>query len=181
MTRTSKGTRLGCQCHGFMVIEVMLVSVLMGVLVLLLSGAWSGLGRPSTDAAARCRMAQEANLALQSLACDFHGSLAGEVTGRKQAGRLVGRLLVGGSQLWLCFDGEPTNGVADWGSPDTVIVYEVQANHLVRSDHRLGTVFNVAANAEQMRLTEQGDGVKIELTLRYRDIARTYTIVAKDP
>jgi prepilin-type N-terminal cleavage/methylation domain-containing protein len=169
------------RCKGFTLIEVMLVSGLMSLLVLLLSGAWSGFGRPSADAIARCRVVQEANLAAEALARDLGGSLADQSTGTKEAGRLVGRLAVDGSELWLCFDGEPVDGLPDWAAPDTVIVYDVQADQLVRSDQQAATSYVVAGHVDQMQVTEQVDGVHVELTLTCRDVTKTYTITAKDP
>ena len=172
--------RSSCR-QGFTLTEIMLVGGLMSLLVLLISGAWKGLGRSSVDAVVRCRVAQEANLAVESLARDLGGGLAGQIAGDKPLGRAVGRLVVAGSQLWLCFDGQPVDGVADWGPPDTVIVYEVQGGQLIRCDQQAGTALVVADKVSQMQLTEQIGGVRIELTLQYRDLTRTYTVVAKDP
>ncbi|MHC4179931.1 MAG: hypothetical protein ACYSWU_20685 [Planctomycetota bacterium] len=149
--------------------------------VLLISGAWRGLGRSSVDAFVRCRVAQEANLAVESLVRDLGGSLAGQTTGEKQIGRAVGRSVVDNSALWLCFDGEPADGAADWGPPDTVIVYEVQGGQLIRSNQQTGVALPVADKVSQMQLTEQIGGVRIDLTLQYRDLTRTYTIEARDP
>ena len=160
----------------------MLVGVLMSLLVVLVSGAWSGLGRPSADALVRCRVAQEANLALESLARDLGGSLPEQAVGQKQSGRLVGRLVVDDSQLWLCFDGEPADGLPDWGLPDTVITYEVSDdNRLVRSNEQTQTAVALASNVQRWELDEQIDGLVILLTCSYRDLTRTYTVVAKDP
>jgi type II secretory pathway pseudopilin PulG len=179
--RGHKRSARSCRHRGFTLTEIMLVGGLMSLLVLLISGAWKGLGRSSTDAVVRCRVAQEANLALESLTRDLGGGLAGQIAGDKRLGRAVGRLVVGGSQLWLCFDGEPVDGVADWGPPDTVIIYEVQGNRLVRCDQQTEVATVVADKVNQMQLTEQMGGVRIELTLQYRDLTRTYTIVARDP
>ena len=77
--------------------------------------------------------------------------------------------------------GSVDDGVADWGLPDTVIVYEVQGSQLIRSNQQTGVALTVADKVSQMQLTEQIDGVRIDLTLQYRDLTRTYTIVAKDP
>ena len=166
---------------GFSVIEITVVSALMSFLVLLISGAWRGMGRPSANAIVRCRVVQEANLAVDSLARDLGGSLPGQTTGKRKLGRMVGRMVVDGSQLRLCFDGEPVNTVPEWGAPDTVITYDVQANRLVRSNQQTGTAFTVAANVNQMQLTELADGVRIDLVFTYRDITRTYSIITKDP
>ncbi len=157
---------------------MVIVCGLMSFLVLLMSGAWSGLGRPSADALVRCRLAQEANLAAASLARDFGGSLLDETGGAKESGSLVGQLAVDGSQLWLCFDGEPVNGVADWTLPDTEIVYEMEANRLIRTNRKTNTTFIVADNLEEMQVTDQFGAITIELDFSYRDLDRTYTFVA---
>lgn len=189
MGRSFQGAGADSRRGGFTLTEIMLVGGLMSLLVLLISGAWRGLGRSSADAATRCRIAQEANLAAASLKRDFGGALPEQVTGQKDRGRLVGRMIVAGPELRLCFDGEPLNGVADWASPDTVVVYGLYSEttygvpwkRLVRSNESTGAVFTAASNVDAMSLTDQGDGVKIDLTFTYRDITRTYTIVAKDP
>lgn len=178
---TRRPSPLAPHPSGFTLTEIMLVGGLMSLLVLLISGAWTGFGRSSTDAVVRCRVAQEANLAVESLARDLGGSLAGEVAGKKQLSQIVGRLVVDGSALWLCFDGQPADGVANWGPPDTVIVYEVQGSQLIRSNQQTGVALAVADKVSQIQLTEQVDGVRINLTLQYRDLTRTYTIIAKDP
>ena len=166
--------------NAFTVVEALIVSGLMVLLAVLLSSAWSGLGRPLADAVGRCRVTQEASLALASLARDYAGSLP-DAVGEQVQGRLVGRQVIDGSELWLCFDGGSPDGVADWGPPDTVIIYEVQSNHLIRRDQNSGDTFTVARDVDAMDLTELGDGVQIDLTLHYRDITRTYTMIAKDP
>ena len=166
---------------GFTLIESAVVSGLLALLALLLTEAWIGLGRPLAQAIGSCRVAQEANLALTSLARDLGGSQPG-IVGSPERGRLVGRLAVDGSELWICYDGGGApNGVADWAPPDTVIVYLVRANQLLRQNQLTGEVFVAAANVEAMELADLGNGIDIRLTFRYRDTARTFTIVAKDP
>jgi type II secretory pathway component PulJ len=166
--------------RGFTLMEMMVVCVLTVLLGMLLSAAWAGLGRPMADAVARSRVTQEATLALASLARDCAGSLP-DPTGQQSLGRLVGRLVVGGSELWLCFDGGTPDGVAGWAAPDTVIIYEMQANRLVRQDQNSGNTVTVAGNLQSMDVADLVDGAQISLTFEYRDVTRTYTIVAKDP
>lgn len=170
-----------CSRFGFTLLEAVLTSALMSLLVLLLSEAWSGLGRASLDTLARCRLTQEASLAAAALAQDCAGSLPA-TTGPMEQGQWVGRMLVSNAELWLCFDGgTDPDGTADWASPDTVIVYVVQSNKLVRNDQASGTTFTVARNVDSMTLTELGDAVAVDLTMSYRDVTRTYSIVVKDP
>jgi len=166
---------------GFTLVEMMIAAALMSFLVMLISGTWTGVGRSAVDAIARCRMTQEANLAAESLSRDFSGSLAEQSTGRRQLGSMVGCLAVAGPELWLCYDGEPADGVADWAAPDVVITYAVQNNRLLRSNLQAGTAFVAAGNVEQMQLAEQPDGVTIDLTFKYRNVVKTYTFEAKGP
>lgn len=167
--------------HGFTVTEVALTSAMMAWLAIIVSTVWSGLGWPLIDGMVGTRVAQEANIAAHSLALDFSGYYPRTVGGPDD-GKLVGRLLVGGNELWLCYDGgAPANGTADWAAPDTVIIYRVDVDQLVRANELDSTVVPVATGVDQLAVTEQGDGVLIELTLTYRDLTRTYEIVAKDP
>jgi prepilin-type N-terminal cleavage/methylation domain-containing protein len=166
--------------RAFTLTEVMVVSVLMSFLVVLLASAWAGFGRPMAEVVARCRLAQEANLAAESLATDLAGSLADQAVGTRRAAREVGRMIVDESELRLCFDGQPVNGEADWAAPDTVVVYEVQSGNLVRSDELAGTAIVVAGNVDQLQLAQEADGLHVELTFVYRGISRTFTIIAKE-
>ena len=178
-------TRRRNRTSGITLLETMLVSVLMALLVLLVSQGWAGFGRPTADLVARCRVAQEAHLAVTALAGDLGGFLAdsGARVGTKLQGRFVGRLQPSNSQLWLCFDGGSNpDGVANWGPPDTVIVYEVQGQQLVRWDQSAGTTFPVASNVDKLDLLDLGGGMlQIQLTFSYRNISRTYTLIARDP
>jgi prepilin-type N-terminal cleavage/methylation domain-containing protein len=170
--------------RGFSLVEVSIVSGLMAVLAVMLANAWSGLGRPLLEAAVRTRLAQEADLALASLSRDLGGYLSDTVgrTGGKATYLFVGRLQPGGSQLWLCFDGGSSpNGQADWAPPDTVISYEVVGNALVRWDQTAGTSFVVARNVNSFQLQDLGNELQISLTLSFRTVSQTYTLIAKDP
>ncbi len=159
----------------------MLTSLLMTILAVVTAGAWSGLGRPSVDAVVRCRVHQESETAIESLACDFSGGLGEQAPqGPRDAGRLVGRRVVG-SQLQLCFEGDSPNGAADWAAPDTVVTYDLQGDRLTRSNHQSGTTVTAARYVEAVQWTELPDGVQADLTVTYRGLSRTCRIVAQDP
>lgn len=170
---------------GITLLETMVASVLMGLLVLLVAQGWAGFGRPTADLVVRSRLVQEAHLAITALAGDLGGCLSDSPgrLGVQLLGRFVGRLEPGNSQLWLCFDGGLTlNGLADWGPPDTVIVYEVQNHHLIRWDQATGIRFTVASNVDRLECTDLGGGrLQIQITLSYRDLSQTYTLIARDP
>ena len=169
---------------GFTLVEATIVSGLMAVLALLLSSVWAGFGRPATDVIARCRVAQEMNLAVNSLARDLGGSLAGNEgrLGRKKESQFVGWMLPDHLQLWLCFDsGVNPSGIAEWAPPDTVIVYTVEGDALMRWDQAANTSFTVARLVSNMQLDIQGDQLQIQLTLSYRGVTRTCTLLARAP
>ena len=170
--------------RGFTLIEVAVVSLLTVLLSTLLATTWSGLCRPAADIARHAFLAQEAKLAEDSLVRDLGGSLSnpeGRI-GTKSQFRLVGRMQPGNSQLWLCFDGgDSPNGLADWGPPDTVIIYQVVGGQLVRWDQKANTTYVVARNVDTMEVQDQGDRVLIILTFSYRGITQSYTFCARNP
>jgi type II secretory pathway component PulJ len=166
---------------GFTLIELMIVCAMTTLLAVLFSSAWAGLGRPSVDAIARSQIAEEAQVAAASLAADLGGSLPGGTLGAEVAGRMVGWMVVGGSELWICFDGGGLNGIADWGDPDVVITYTVEDGRLVRTNQAAGTTFVVASRVSGMRVSELGSGVQFDLGFAFRDFAQTYTLVTQDP
>ncbi|HLA83990.1 MAG TPA: hypothetical protein VJL29_04275 [Thermoguttaceae bacterium] len=166
---------------GFTLMELMIVSMMTTFLAMLFASAWAGFGQPSADTLVRCQIAQEAQLAVTSLAADLGGSLPNAPTGVRENGRLVGRLSVG-SQLKLCFDGGDLNGTADWTDPDVVITYYVNDdNQLVRWNETADTDFVVASNVESMSPTDRLEGVRIDLTFLFRNESRTYTLITEDP
>jgi hypothetical protein len=165
-------------------VEGVIASGLLVLLALLLANTWQSMGRAAIDAVTRGRITQEANLALAALASDLGGSLSdpqGRV-GSLASAAFVGRLQPGGNQLWLCFDGGSTpNGIADWGPPDTVVSYELQSSQLVRINQATGVSVPVAQGVSGFAVQDLGDRVQIQLTLTYRNLTRTFTLIARDP
>jgi prepilin-type N-terminal cleavage/methylation domain-containing protein len=183
MKTTKRNTRSAGR-RGFTLVEALAVSALMALLAIVIARTWSGLVRPTVDIAKHCRLFHEANLAVMALARDLGGSLAnpeGRI-GAKAKYRLVGRTQPGNTQLWLCFDGgDNPNGMADWGAPDTVIIYELQADQLVRWDQTANTTFTVARLLDNFEVLDLGDRVQINFTFKYRDVTKVYTFVARNP
>lgn len=189
---------------GFTLMEVTVVSGLMVFLTVLLSSAWSGIGKTTVDLVARGQIAQEMDIATAFLGRDFGGSLptpAGSLQGTRQAGKLLAwrRSLTAPTVLEFCYDsGSNPNGAADWlnfDSSDTVIQYSWDQNThaLIRTQLRTGTTpraFTVARNVDSLDFTLDGDGtLHVTLTLacyfgwdtqRTKPIAkRTCKLVAK--
>src|SRR5258707_616931 len=90
--------------RGVTFLETAIVSALMAFLAVLLSSAWSGLVRPTADMTARCRVAQEANLAAAALTRDLAGSSSNSEgrLGNPAQLRFICRMQPGSSELWLC-------------------------------------------------------------------------------
>ena len=166
---------------GFTLVERAVVSFLFVLLAMVLAQTWAGLGRPTVDLIVRSRLAREARLAANALSRDLGGSLANPEgrLGTQGLYRIAGRLQPDGVELWLCFDGgSAPNGAADWAAPDTVIVYHVQDRQLIRWDQAAGTAFVVARDVDSLSVQNQGDTVRISLTLSHRNLTRTFTLVA---
>jgi type II secretory pathway component PulJ len=172
------------QSAGFTLMETTVVSVLMSVLAIVLSSAWAGFERPALSVIAHARVAREMTLAVGCLARDLGGSL-GNAEGRlgtKRQGAFVGWLLPGNGQLWLCFDGgTDPNGAADWAAPDTVIVYMLDGDQLVRWDQMANTTFVAARNVQAMDLSLLGDELQINLTFTCQDVTRQCSLTARTP
>lgn len=171
--------------RGFSLVEVTVSSGLLVLLSVQIANTWVGLGRPLLETIYRCRIAEEAHMALSCLARDLGGCLPGDegASGRKNQNLLVGRTQPGGSELWLCFDGSSSpNGSADWLAPDTVISYALVDNALVRTNQADGTEYVVARHVEGFQVSDVGGGeVTIDLTFACRGTTQSYTLVAKDP
>jgi hypothetical protein len=160
----------------------MIVVSMSAFLFLMISGLWTAFGRSLADTIAQTRVIGEANMAVDTLRRDLGGNLPEAVTGPTQRGKCMGWFVTGGgSRLILCFDGEPSNGTADWAPPDTTVVYEVQDSQLVRTNQETGSSFVVANHVEDFDVRDQLFGLRIELTIAFRDFTRTYTIVTRDP
>ncbi len=170
--------------RGFTTVEVSIASGLLVLLSVILGATWGAFGRPLIDADTRCRLILEARMAATALAHDVGGYDTS--TGTRASGRFVGRICTANNQLRLCFDGgSAPNGVADWGPPDTVVTYSINndgpTTALVRLDETSGASFTVARYVTGMSLVELGSGVEVQLTLSYRTLTQTYTLMTIDP
>jgi prepilin-type N-terminal cleavage/methylation domain-containing protein len=164
---------------GFTLLELTLVAALMAFMLLLVSGVWHSFSRSMRDTVALGRLSQEASLAVESLSRDLSGGLPEQVSGGKRLGRLVDQSAAAGPELRLCYDGDG-DSVADWASPDVVVSYAVASQQLVRSYDGSPAVV-IADGVDHMELTTVADGLRIDLTFRYRTFTKTYTLITMDP
>lgn len=173
--------------RGFTVVEVTIVIFLIVLLVSILSSVWRGLCLPAIDAAARCRIVQEANLAAASLARDLGGNLPDPTaqTGAISDGLLVGRQTPSPGWLRLCFHGTGSGSDLSpkWGAPDTVISYQLQGNSLIRWNEESGSTVTVANGLTgfQVNALEDNSGVEIVMTFEARGNSLSYDLVTVDP
>lgn len=177
--------------RGYTLVEMGVVSGLMAFLGLLLASVVAVFGKPSLDVLSRARVLRESRLAVASLRADLGGSLPlaqASRSGTPETGVVVDAMAAGGGQqLWLDFDGAvdgntAPNGQADWGSPDTVIVYSLQGRGLVRADQTAGSSVVIAGDIAAFTVaTESPDLVKISIQFAFRDATRTETLLWHRP
>lgn len=166
---------------GFSLVEVTIAALLSSMLLLMVAGMWQSIGRSTRANLASVALATEARLAAEAFRRDFSGQFAGGQPGDKRLGRLVGRMIVDGNHLRLCYDGAPPNGEADWAEPDQVVEYFVDQQQLLRTDSQSAGALVVADGVIQFTVTDWGTGVRIELTLQHGNDQRIYTWVTNDP
>jgi type II secretory pathway component PulJ len=155
----------------------------MAVLALVISTAWSDVGRTAVDLIARTQVLQEMDMAVATLSRDLGGSLAnpnGRLNGKTQ-GQLVGVRTVSG-QLQLCYHGGSTPaGQPQWAPPDATIIYQLSGNALMRSDGSTTPEFTVARNVTAMNITQDQTFIYIGLTFTFRTLTHTCTLIARLP
>lgn len=172
---------------GFTLVEVMVATTTTAFLFLMMSGMWVGLAGSVKDSLVDAHISQEAHFVLEIMRRDLGGFLPGQEKQEQDANKLVGRLATGANQLMLCFDGAknknfPVNGLPDWGKPDTVVVYEVKAGQLLRIEQAKTTSnFVVASNISDFTPTQLARGVRVDFTITYEEISKTYTLISQDP
>ena len=187
MIERAPGGRKRGRRGGFTLIEMAVVCLMLCLLATMMAGGWSAFGRPASDVEARCRIAQEASLAAESLVRDLSGYKPGADgrAGGLGSSKFLDRMQPENAALWLCFDSESNpNGTPDWGSPDAVVVYQLMDDRLVRSDHLAGTTVTVARYLSGLQVLDQPGltpGVMVQLSFSYRNFQRTYTLYGIDP
>jgi hypothetical protein len=181
------------QPRGFTLLEVTMVSGFTVILALLLSSAWTGVGRPVADLIGRSQLVQERNLAVAALSRDLGGSLAdpsahtGDVTKGQwlkwdRPANLEQPL---NTDLRLLYDGrtDPTAPIS-WATPNTIIRYVVESDTLFRWDELANTYFTVAKNVDSMNVTAIGgrpDAFNVVLRFKYRNLTLTCDLTAEIP
>lgn len=170
------------RARGFTLVEVMVATAMTAFLFLMMSGMWVTLAGSMNDSLIDAKISQEAHFVLEIMRRDLGGFLPGKEKEEKDENKLVGRLATSAGQLMLCFDGSDADGVPEWGKPDTVIAYEVQNEQLRRIEEtNHGESFVVATNITAFTPTQLANGVRVDFTITYEGISKSYTLIAQDP
>ncbi len=131
---------------GFSIVEVVVVSLMMTLLSSILYTVWTGFCRPARDAATRCRLATEANLAVFALSQDLSGNLLGvqiapDTASGAQAGQVCLQLL---------------SENADRST--STLTYRLSGNRLVRDD----STTEITVAGELVAETINGSGLRAD-------------------
>ena len=160
----------------------MIATAITAFLFLMMSGMWRGLTASINDSLIDARIAQEAHFVLEAMRRDLGGFLPGKEKEERDENKLVGRLATAANQLMLCYDDDKADGVAEWGKPDTVIVYEVQDEQLLRIEQtNKGKFIVVANNITDFTPTQLVNGVQVAFTVTFQGISKTYTLISQEP
>ena len=166
----------------FTLVEVMIATAITAFLFLMMSGMWRGLMGSMNDSLTDARIAQEAHFVLEIMRRDLGGFLPGKEKEKKDENKLVGLLATGSKQFMLCFDDDKADGDPEWAKPDTVIVYEVQDEQLLRIEQTdKGKYIVVASHVTNFTPTQLADGVRVDFTITIEDISKTYTLICQGP
>lgn len=107
--------------RGFTVLELMIAGGLTAMLGILLLTACAAYGRAAAEVIARCRIAEEADLAIHALSADLGANLPSSVAGAKDRGLPTAISVASdGSRLAITFE----DAVAPENS--RVVVYEIR-------------------------------------------------------
>ena len=166
----------------FTLVEVMVATAITAFLFLMMSGMWRGLMGSMNDSLTDARISQEAHFVLEIMRRDLGGFLPGKEKEERDENKLVGLLATGSKQLMLCFDDDKADGEPEWGNPDTVIVYEVQDEQLLRIEQTdKGKFIVVANNITDFTPTQLADGAQVDFTVTFEGISKTYTLICQGP
>ena len=168
--------------RAFTLVEVMIATAITAFLFVMMSGMWRGVTGTMNDSLIDAQISQEAHFVLEMMRRDLGGFLPGKEKEKKDENKLVGRLATAANQLMLCFDDDKADGVPEWGKPDTVIVYEVQDEQLLRIEQtNKGKFIVVANNITDFTPTQLANGVQVDFTVTFEGISKTYTLISQDP
>ncbi len=165
--------------RGYTLTEMVISAGLAALLGILLAGACATFCRPAVEVEARARIAQEAILATQSIACDLGGFLADAPgrTGTSTQYQFVDWNLSDANVLCLNFQGTAQGDVV-------VITYQLQGNLLIRYNSSTGVTTTIAKYFTSFSVEqdpENANQADIQFTISFRYFTATYKLVGVSP
>ncbi len=165
--------------RGYTLIEMIIALVMVTLLGGLLGRACAAFGRPALEVEARARIAQEAILATQSLACDLGGFLPDAMarTGTLSQYQFLDWNLADGNVLWLNFRGSESTDII-------VITYQLQGDVLLRCNASTGVNTPIAKYVTGFSVTSDPNNPEqalIQISISFRYFTATYNLVAVSP
>ena len=152
---------------GFTLLEVMVVNMLMGLLMVLVAGAWRAFGPLCVEVIARSRIAGEANVAAVSLDKDIHNPRRSFATSNP--------LVADGTMLTITYEqaGQPWPVIYTF-VPSLDPVNKPEDGKLTRWDGN-GSI-TIARHVEAMNATQlTGTSAELKLSFFYRNSRSQYT------
>lgn len=168
---------------GMTLLEVTLVSGLMALLAVLLSAAWSGVGRPTMDLIIRTRVLREMAAAADALSRDLGGYLPDPAArlGDIRQYRWVGWKTAEG-ELQLCYDGDnEPDRQPNWTTPDTVIIYRQDGENLLRTDQTNDKTTYIARYLTEFEASEDAGYIRLYMKFNHRGFQRECTLFIREP
>ena len=163
------GADLGRPAHGFTLVELLVVSVLMASVTLITAQMSQYFSEDMTSLAARARAVRELRFAVHGICDDL--------------GATVGAIVVAEDRIRLCKDdGDDPNGQADWVPPDVMVEYYLSDGQLVRYEPASGSQIVIADSVSQFAVRNITDTVfEIIVAVARSDIERRVTLMWSKP
>ena len=136
---------------GFTLLEMTIAAALTGLLGLMLATAWSAYDRAAAGLIARCRLSQEADLAMQALSVDLASGRAQNEAGNRDRGRPTGLAIEDdGTRLRIRFDD------AEFPENAHAVVFEIQEEL-----HPINSTGTLARRQKLVRWVESVEPIEI--------------------
>ncbi|MEO1525347.1 MAG: hypothetical protein AAFX06_07915 [Planctomycetota bacterium] len=164
---------------GMSLLEVTIGAMMVATITVVAASVAVDMTRSIAENIGETQLATEARLAIESLRRDFSGNDPDNTVGERSQWRLVGRMIPMSDELRLCYD-SGTNGVADWTSPDRVIIYTVDDGHLIRTDVENARDNLIAHSITGINFEVLGGEIRMTLTFELGDLVETYTFNTPD-
>jgi type II secretory pathway pseudopilin PulG len=148
--------------RGFTLMELLVVGMLGTMVLAMIANVWRWYGHSVAQQQTVTMLAQELKLASEAIAQDYGYALASRTTD--------------GAQLEMDIDGPAQEGTADWGAPDTVILYAVVSGQLVRTDSLTGAEVPIAGHMDAMEMSTVSGHLEVKLTAKFRHDEQAITL-----